>query len=332
MHHQLTRLRRAAGSVRRRAHIALVAQPATSVPRPATWTDRLERLLTENIIPFWALRTPGGPDGYPELFDDGGEVIPSRSRHIRTQARTLWVHSQLLGSAYGSTLNEEAARRGFDFIEGHFWDQRHGGFHSRLPLDGDAHAKHFYDHLMALDAANHFHRATGNQAAERMVADVLEILDKRFRDDGDGYIEGYATDWSPITHTASLLVKDRSHKTAASHINALNVLTSVQESTAANLEPELRMLLDIVDRRAVLPKAPMMGEIFTRDWSAVVGSPTVSYGHDLERVWMARTARELIGARPHSYEPVFDEVVRWGWDRGHGGFYFQGKPGRPAGA
>ncbi|MBT8248941.1 MAG: AGE family epimerase/isomerase, partial [Acidimicrobiia bacterium] len=49
-------------------------------------------------------------------------------------------------------------------------------------------------------------------------------------------------------------------------------------------------------------------------------------------VWMARTARELIGARPHSYEPVFDEVVRWGWDRGHGGFYFQGKPGRPAGA
>lgn len=314
----------------RRAHIALNPRPHTSDARPGTWRCRIEDLLTDNVVPFWRARATAGPDGYPELFDGAGQLVRTKSRHVRTQARTLWVLSRLMQTPYGWRESTGAAARGFEFLSQRFWDPVHGGVHSRLsPANGDS-GKHLYDHLMALDAAIEFRRATQTREAERLASDLLETIDTRFRDGNDGYTEGFATDWGPLPHGAGLLAEDGSHKTVPSHINALQVLTNAHEAGLADLTTNLLTLIDIIDQRAVLPGAHMMGERFSRDWSTVVGRPTVSFGHDLERVWMAPRAREATGAPTANYGVVFDETVRWGWDRRHGGFYFSGEALKPA--
>jgi mannose/cellobiose epimerase-like protein (N-acyl-D-glucosamine 2-epimerase family) len=156
------------------------------------------------------------------------------------------------------------------------------------------------------------------------------VLEERFRDPAGGYFEGLTEEWATPAAGAGLLVGDPSHKTISTHLNALDALANVHARGYADLTSQISELIELVDVRAILPGSQLMGEIFTRDWSAVVGSPSVSYGHDLERIWMAAGARRAIGAPKAVRGTAFDELVRWGWDRRRGGFYFGGAPGAPA--
>lgn len=313
----------------RRAEIALVRQPRLTEPDRGSWRERLERLLSENVLPFWRSRAIDPVGGYHEEY---GEQ-PSATRHARTQARMLWFFSRLLRSPYRADMDLRAAQHGLRFVIDHLWDSERGGVYSEASGSGrPTELKHLYDQVMALDALAEFSHATADRRARSLAEDTVNAILTLYRDDADGYWESLTLDWKlpRAIRGAGLLVDDPTHKTTATHINLLNALTNAHLAEIADLTSPIRSLLEILDVRAVAPGSTMMGEVFQRDWSATVGPPSVSYGHDIERIWMARAARSAIGDPPTDHAPLFAEIVRWGWDRRNGGFYFAGTPGRPA--
>lgn len=308
----------------RRLHIAWSRNPRLPTAEPRTWKDRFERLLVENVVPFWTTRCidPGG--GYHERI--GAPASPSPGKHTRTQARTLWYFSRLLRSAYSRPEHAASAEHGFAFLAGHLWDGNRGGMR---PSESDSDMRHAYDQVMALDALAEYYGATDATEARRLAEDVLDIIMSRFRDGRDGYWEGLTAGWR-VPDEPGLLVDDPTTKTTSTHVNLLHCFANVHAAGLADLATPIREVASLLDTRAVLHGRYMMGETFVRDWSRSVGPPSVSYGHDLERIWMAGRARHLIGDPVPSYADLFDEVTRWGWDRGRGGFFFSGPPGRPA--
>ena len=99
--------------------------------------NTLERILTENIIPFW----------YPEVLDhqDGGYRLNHdlegrwggpASKFLVTQARTVWFLSRLVNSKYANPEYLEAARHGYAFLRDRMWDKNCGGFYWEVDSSG----------------------------------------------------------------------------------------------------------------------------------------------------------------------------------------------------
>jgi mannobiose 2-epimerase len=60
----------------------------------------------------------------------------------------------------------------------------------------------------------------------------------------------------------------------------------------------------------------------------------VSYGHDVQCVWLALHAARRLALSPRLLavwaEALCDHCLRFGYDRKYGGFFYAGPPGRPA--
>ena len=75
---------------------------------------------------------------------------------------------------------------------------------------------------------------------------------------------------------------------------------------------------------------------YRRDWTPVLegAGARVSYGHDLENIWLIVDAAEAAGVAVSPYldlfRELFDYSLKYGWDAQHGGFWYSGWFRQPA--
>jgi mannobiose 2-epimerase len=90
--------------------------------------EDLERILTQNIIPFWYPETVDSADGGYRLNHDlYGKWMGPADKDLITQARTVWFFSRLSRTRYGTTEHLDAARHGYTFLRERMWDKEWGG-------------------------------------------------------------------------------------------------------------------------------------------------------------------------------------------------------------
>src|SRR5438067_1534268 len=89
----------------------------------------LERILVENVVPFWHPRVIDGAGGYHLHHDAAGKSLGPRPKRLISQARTMWYFARLTRSPWGSPATREAADHGFEFLTGKLWDATYGGFY-----------------------------------------------------------------------------------------------------------------------------------------------------------------------------------------------------------
>ena len=126
----------------------------------------LERILTENIIPFWYPEVIDEQDGGYRLNHDlEGRYRGPANKYLVTQARTLWFLSRLANSHYGAPGHLEAARHGHAFLRDRMWDRQFGGFYWEVDSSGHSVArpeKQMYGQAFALYALTEYANATGD--------------------------------------------------------------------------------------------------------------------------------------------------------------------------
>lgn len=129
----------------------------------------LEKLLLENILPFWY---PGVIDeehgGYRLNHDAEGQWLGPSDKALVTQARAVWFFSRLFNSKYGKPEQLEAARHGFRFLKSKMWDHEHGGFYWSVSNDGSEAVesqKHLYGQGFGLYALAEYVRASRDPEA-----------------------------------------------------------------------------------------------------------------------------------------------------------------------
>jgi mannobiose 2-epimerase len=295
----------------------------------------LERILTQNIIPFW----------YPEVIDyqDGGYRLNhdltgkwsgQANKSLVAQSRTLWFFSRLAGSAYGNREFLEAASHGYAFLRDRMWDQEFGGFYWEVDSSGHTvtnPVKKMYGQAFGLYALTEYATASGDLTATATAKELFSLMETQAHDTVyGGYWEILPRDWSVPLRTAN-----RSDgcvvKTMNTHLHLLEALTTFHKLTCEPSARERLIELIFVNSSSVLRKnVGACTDKYLRNWEPLHGSneDRVSYGHDIENIWLlvesCKSAGIFTSLLLDLYRTLFRYALDHGFDWRHGGFYDSG--------
>ena len=220
----------------------------------------LERILTQNIIPFWY---PGVIDsndgGYRLNHDLQGRWRGPASKCLVTQARTLWFFSRLINSNYRIPDCLAAASHGYEFLRDRMWDREFGGFYWEIDSSGHSAAKpekQIYGQAFALYALTEYATASGDSSAKDTAKELFGLIETKAHDKRyGGYRDMLQRDWTPLSESRVADGHDRvSRKRMNTHLHLLEAITSFYSFTEDALARERLIELILVNSNSVVRK------------------------------------------------------------------------------
>lgn len=278
-----------------------------------------------NLFDFFAAPSLNPKGGFFELDDDGKALNPANSVR-QVHGTTRMVHCFTIGSLIGRPGSDEMVDHGMHYLWNKHRDIRHGGYvwgvDDHGVTDG---SKQAYGHAFVLLAASSA-KLVGHPLADKVLADVTEVIEHRFWDDTVGAVrEEFGTDWSPIT----------TYRGQNSNMHLTEALMAAYEATGekAYLRKAERIAELIIARHAV-PLGYRVAEHFDENWvldKDYVGSEMfrpsgTTPGHWLEwarllmQLWILGDKR--LSWMPDAARNLFRQSIELGWDARHGGFFY----------
>lgn len=303
--------------------------------------NRCRRILKESLVDFYlpaCVDTKHG--GYFESLRDD-KFVSIGEKFLVLQARQLWFFSTLAREGICKDAALTAAKSGFDFLENHMRDRRHGGYFAKVSDAGQVKdpRKHVYLNAFALYGLIAYHRAAGDERALVAAKDLFRILEEKAHDRRNGgYIEFFTADWLPIASSKEPgYVGAIGTKTYNTHLHVMEALTDLyQVWPDARVRQRLAELLVINTSTVRHSEHNCNIDGWRPDWK-MVETPSnlrASYGHDVECVWLAFDAARTLGMSPQLLrgwaEGLCTYSLKYGYDQRNGGFYYTGPLGRPA--
>lgn len=331
---------------------------ATYVPSPLAaldhigtahgeWARASKRNLNEAIVDFWLPRSIDAEDGgYRISFDEAGNPTAKNTKGIVTQARMVWFFSRLAASGRGNRPSEEylqAAAHGYQFLRQSMWDSMHGGFYWEVNKTGQEAlkpAKHVYGQAFGLYAVSEYAMASGDPDALGFAIELFELLEEKAHDkEYGGYLEFFQSDWTEAPDDLEPYMGEglRGMKLMNTHIHLMEAMTTFYRASKLPLAKErLIELIDIEANKVVRQEWGACTDKYARDWSPVLNPPYnhVSYGHDIQNVWLIMDAVDTAGLAQKDYHDLYKRLwgysLTYGYDAEKGGFYYSGSAGMPA--
>jgi mannobiose 2-epimerase len=320
---------------------AVAADPPPERAALLQQAQRCRQILKTSIVDFYLPACVDSVNGgYLESLR-GGKFAPTGEKFLTLQGRQLWFFSTLAREGIEEKAARAAAKSGFDFLEGHLRDRKHGGYFAKVndagrPTDR---RKHVYLNAFALYGLVAYHRATGDAQALAAAQELFRVLEEKAHDKRHGgYVEFFYEDWRPITDAKEPgYVGAIGTKTYNTHLHVLEALADLYRAWP---DPLVRQrLAEVVVVNANTVRHPDFNcniDGWRPDWRMVETPANLraSYGHDVECAWLTLDATRALGQSPRLLrgwaEALCAYSLKFGYDREHGGFYYTGPLGRPA--
>jgi mannose/cellobiose epimerase-like protein (N-acyl-D-glucosamine 2-epimerase family) len=298
--------------------------------------DGLERILNENIVPFWYPQVVDEENGgYALNHDSSGLFQGPTDKALVAQARTLWFFSRLYNSGYGGPEHLAAAEHGYKFLRDRLWDDEFGGFFWAVDAQGRVATrphKHLYGQGFALYALTEYAVASKKAEAAGLAAELFYLLEEKAHDATyGGYMEWFRRDWGPGPEAGTYMSTPPGGKLMNTHLHLLEPFTTYSDLSEDDLVRDRLIELILVQSSAVLRKdVGACTDKYTRDWTPLLepAYARVSYGHDIENIWLlmeaCRAAALPNGPLSDLYRQLADYALRYGFDHERGGFYEAG--------
>jgi cellobiose epimerase len=167
----------------------------------------------------------------------------------------------------------------------------------------------------------------------------FELLERRSHDKvHGGYIEHFNEDWStPPASEASYMSAPADLKLMNTHLHLMEAMTTFYRASKLPLARERLLELMTIESNSVVRKdITACTDRYRRDWTPVLdgAAARVSYGHDLENIWLLVDAAQAAGVPVSPYMDLFRAnfaySMRYGWDEKDGGFWYWGSFNQPA--
>jgi sulfoquinovose isomerase len=277
----------------------------------------------DSLFAFFEAESLDPAGGFFALDEAGHSILTEKERPLH--ATTRMVHCYAIGCLLGRPGAADIVDHGVSALLNRHRDSKHGGYYSSFDADGprDA-AKLAYGHAFVLLAASSA-KLVGHPDADRLIADISEVLEKRFWDDEQGAsTEEYLSDWAPFS----------AYRGQNSNMHLTEALMAAFEATGERTYlAKAERVADFFLRRMAASDDWRVPEHYHADWtidrdykgSDVFRPAGTTPGHSLE--W-ARLALQLwaLGGRkidwlPSAAKALFAEATKSGWDAA-GGFYY----------
>lgn len=326
---------------------ALIHTPARADRRQERaaqdYLPKLEKILTENITPFWYDKTLDRVHGgYTINFGQQGQPLGPGTKMIVSQARTVWLFSRLARAGYRPADYLAAAEHGYRFLTEKMWDQEHGGFYWEVDATGNqqlAPRKHLYGQSFGLYAISEYYLASGKPEALDFAVQFFNLLEEKAYDQTyGGYRESFEPDWTE-THAgvSTYMGVPAGLKLMNTHLHLLEAFTTFYRASELPLARErLLELINIQSNTVVRKNIGACTDKYDRDWTPRLDGDyaQVSYGHDIENVWLLMDACNAAGVSNYPfadlYTTLWDYSLAFGYDQVEGGLYYTGAFNEPA--
>ena len=251
-------------------------------------------------------------------------IAGERTRPLH--ATTRMVHCFAIGHLSGRPGAGDFVDHGMRAILERHRDASNGGYFWSFDDDGPRETdKLAYGHAFVLLAASSA-RIAGHPSADRLLADISEILDRRFWEPAHGAsAEEFSADWSPIS----------AYRGQNSNMHLTEALMAAFEATGDRLYLErAESIADLILRRMAGSNDWRVPEHYRADWTIdreYKGSDMfrpygTTPGHWLEWARLALQLWALGGRRvewlPGAARSLFAQAIGPGWDAARGGFYY----------
>jgi mannobiose 2-epimerase len=216
------------------------------------------------------------------------------------------------------------------------WDRDYGGFYWAVNSKGDEATityKHLYGQSFALYALSEYAMASGDRDAKALAKRIFNIIDFLAHDSNySGYKESFKRNWTlPDENELSPMGTTRNIKLMNTHLHLMEAITAYYEATKDPVARERLIELVMIQSNSVVRKnIGACSDKYEMDWTPI-DKPEynrVSYGHDIENVWLLIEACNSLGMNNQVlvdlYRTLFDYSLKYGYDQENGGFYDSG--------
>jgi len=304
------------------AHTPAAVPVSTETARKlGPWLARVERDLTEDVLPFWTRNTVLPSGGFTTHLDRSGERLANDRVYLLVQARMIWSLSAAHRHGLTSSGYLSRARAGVRFLTEAMRDAERGGYFYSVGFDGTPAETHksVYVHSFVIYALSEYALASGDDMALRRAVEVFDLLRERAADGEAGYVEMLTRAWEPKPGP----------KTLDTHMHLMEAFTVLAEASGRREHrDELRRLVKLLLSRAVHPVFECGLSKLTVDPGRVTESARTSYGHNVEFAWLLLDALAVLGEPPGHYDTfvlgMIDHALAYGCDPERGGVALYG--------
>jgi cellobiose epimerase len=285
--------------------------------------------LAERTVNFWLTH---GPDatagGFYGTLDRQGNPIAPEDKGLIQEARHLWMLSTWYERRLATPALRDLAEQQYTFLRQSFVDAADGAFVYKVSRDGRRVVdgkKQLFAESYAIYALATYGRVFRDPDATALALARFESIDAACH---DGVSGGYDQRSDPGTLTAGAA------KDTNTHLHLLEAFTPLYEATFdVRVAARLNELIDLFVTRLLQPSGYVHAE-FALDWTPV-GSPRVSYGHDLETSWLLLEAARVVGRSGDATViaaalAIAAHSAEGGFDAQRGGYFEAGVPGGAA--
>lgn len=315
--------------------------PLCAAP-PESYIPALKTTLNENILNFWLTRSIDKVNGgYKIRVGPNGEDQGDGPKALVTQSRTVWLFARAARAGYGDRKQLlTAADHGYKFLITKMWNPKQGGFAWGVDATGNTRTQpkiHMYGQSFALYAISEYAMASGRKDVLDFAIKFFNLLDQKAHDNQyGGYIEFFNEDWSPGTGP-SYMSAPGDYKLMNTHLHLMEAMTTFYRASKLPLARTRLIELMSIESNAVVRKSiTACTDQYKRDWTPVLdgNAARISYGHDLENIWLIADAADAAGLPVSPYLDFFREnfaySMKYGWDAKDGGFWYHGWFRQPA--
>jgi mannobiose 2-epimerase len=193
-----------------------------------------------------------------------------------------------------------------------------------------------YGQAFALYALAEYAGVSGDSSAKAIAKELFELMEIKAHDERHGgYRDMLQRDWSPSPATVACGMHPV--KRMNTHLHLLEAMTTFFSLTGEPAARERLLELIFVDSNSVVRKdIGACTDGYLENWQPLQGPSydRVSYGHDVENIWLLVEACKAAGVSgsllSDLYRTLFRFALRYGFDRRDGGFYDSGPFGAPA--
>ena len=259
-------------------------------------SNNCERLLLDNILPFWMTRMIDYEHkGFYGRIDGSNQLVADAPKSAILNTRILWSFAAVYNH-FGDQQYKILATRAFDYLRNYLVDDEFGGVfwlldHKGVPIETK---KQVYAHAFAIYALSEFYQSTQNRIALELARSIYELIESHsFDSNKNGYLEAFNRGWGFLPDQR-LSEKDANEaKTMNTHLHVLEAYTRLfQIWPDAELAKKLENLIELFLQQFI-NESGYFNLFFDEEWN--LRSHTQSFGHDIEGGWLLLRAAEVLG-------------------------------------